>query len=551
MNLTLHQQPALEAGDPGRFAFRVEFLPNLDPGFATPEEDLSWGRFQIWANGRNLCEHVDRGEVRKGVEWYLLPLLEWLTANWDCLLHEQRPPVCNAAETAWLSLAKTNRPEQFDLPMGWNVAAEEANSVWAARHCLRSCRFGGLFPDVVIRRWRHEVELSWGETALPGAPEGFRFQHGQGVARLAPDEVAKPLFDVMRKAAESLWQANPRSERLLELKKQLAALEQAGRRLPRTAILAGLGHRVEEWEQRWQRLSETLERRFANQSALLKSWLEPTDGSGLCVSGSCEAAVMFGSASPTLTDEDVLGLAVHLIEASEGKPSDQWSRLAKSPQAWRAEGSAWSDGYRLAQDWTVVAGLGNGRSGFVDIEGHLADLGVRVADMDLSDPGTAGLAVQPQEGAPHVFVNQCHPQCRFPSGRRFVLAHELCHLLHDREQGQSLAMISGPWAPRELEQRAKAFAAALLMPPDLLRKGLPASENPISFDQLLDLAQGLKVSPDALAYHLQNLGLIDESTCDGLRAQLVNRPEPGGATNRAWARGPAKSTSRRSRKIFL
>ncbi len=75
MRLRLHQQAALEAGDPSRLAFRLEFLQNLDPGFATPEEDLSWGRFQIWAGGQNLCEHVDRGEVRKGVDSTTLPSL--------------------------------------------------------------------------------------------------------------------------------------------------------------------------------------------------------------------------------------------------------------------------------------------------------------------------------------------------------------------------------------------------------------------------------------------------------------------------------------------
>ena len=130
MNLKLHQRPAVEAGDPNRFALRLEFVPNLDAGFSTPEEDLSWGRFQIWADGKNLCEHVDRSEVRKAVEWYLLPLLEWLTESWDFLLHEQRPPVWNAGETAWLSLAETNRPERFHWGGGWDALTDSPRK-WA------------------------------------------------------------------------------------------------------------------------------------------------------------------------------------------------------------------------------------------------------------------------------------------------------------------------------------------------------------------------------------------------------------------------------------
>ena len=93
MSRKIYEHPAFEAGDPNQFAVRVEFVPNLVPGFATPEEDLSWGRLQVWAGGRNLCEHLDRGEVRKAVEWYLLPALEWFAEAWDFLLHEQRPPV--------------------------------------------------------------------------------------------------------------------------------------------------------------------------------------------------------------------------------------------------------------------------------------------------------------------------------------------------------------------------------------------------------------------------------------------------------------------------
>jgi Zn-dependent peptidase ImmA (M78 family) len=152
----------------------------------------------------------------------------------------------------------------------------------------------------------------------------------------------------------------------------------------------------------------------------------------------------------------------------------------------------------------------------VDVEGHLTESGVRVADIELSDAGTAGLAGQPEGGAPHVLVNRRNPKCQFPSGLRFILAHELGHLLHDRAQGQSLAMISGPWAPRELGQRANAFAAALLMPADLLRKAFAVSGNQFTFDLLLGLAKRFRVSTDALAHHLANMGLIDETTRDGL-----------------------------------
>jgi Zn-dependent peptidase ImmA (M78 family) len=110
-------------------------------------------------------------------------------------------------------------------------------------------------------------------------------------------------------------------------------------------------------------------------------------------------------------------------------------------------------------------------------------------------------------------------------------------------------MISGPWAPRELEQRANAFAAALLMPPDCLRKSCPGSGRPFTFDVLLDLAKRLWVSTDALAHHLENLGLIDQATRDTLLAQLENRCEVGRPKKPLAHRKPGPGGAHRSQKL--
>jgi Zn-dependent peptidase ImmA (M78 family) len=96
-------------------------------------------------------------------------------------------------------------------------------------------------------------------------------------------------------------------------------------------------------------------------------------------------------------------------------------------------------------------------------------------------------------------------------------------------------MISGPWAPRDLEKRANAFAAALLMPPALLRKGLHSDDN-LDYEGLLALAKRLSVSTDALAHHLANCGLISESVRDVLLAQLGNRQDAGNGTRRSARR---------------
>lgn len=435
------------------------------------------------------------------------------------LLHEQRPPVSNSGDTGWQSLAETYRPERFERAGDWDVIADAADTTWTSNHCLRTCRFGGLFPDVVIRRWRGEIEFSWGESSQAGAPEGFRFLHGLGTARVTPDHVAKPLYELLRQAVEALVDEQPTSNRLLTLQSQIAEIASADRQRNRTAILAGLGPRPDEWFRRWDALRNTLENRCGAFKESLKRWFEPDEGDLLCVSGSCEAALMFGSASPNLTDADVLTIATHLVKASTKKSSSKWSTLASDPQPLRTDESPWTDGYRLAQLWREKANIRHKRGGAVDVEEHLERLGVLVTDIQLDDAATSGLAVLPEQGAPQIFVNRRDPRCEFPSGKRFTLAHELCHLLHDRSHGRNLAIISGPWAPRELEKRANAFAAALLMPPDLLKKGVGDGSD-LDFESLLALAKRLEVSPDALAHHLENCGLINEAARDILLAQL-------------------------------
>jgi Zn-dependent peptidase ImmA (M78 family) len=73
--------------------------------------------------------------------------------------------------------------------------------------------------------------------------------------------------------------------------------------------------------------------------------------------------------------------------------------------------------------------------------------------------------------------------------------------------------------------RDNPFTAALLMPPDLLKRGLSGWADDLDFRSLLALAKRLHVSPDALAHHLENWALITKTTRDVLLAQLGNRSE--------------------------
>ena len=98
------------AGDTSAFAIKIAFMDDPDEGQgASADVSHSWGAFQIWVNGWNLCAHLEEGERVESAHWYLLPLLEWFVREWNPLLHEERLP-CKAADEAWTGLRETRFP---------------------------------------------------------------------------------------------------------------------------------------------------------------------------------------------------------------------------------------------------------------------------------------------------------------------------------------------------------------------------------------------------------------------------------------------------------
>lgn len=517
------------AGDRANFAVSLEFLPNPETGMATPEEDASWGRFSLWVRGRNLCAHYVDGVLQEAVTWQTLSVLEWLAAEWDFILHEQRFPLRNAAGNACRALEIVNTPATFERSVGWDTASAEIVGGWTTRHSLQFQRDGGLFPDIWIRRRADDAEVSWGTGIPMGAPRGFQFVNGDGSAILPPGLIAEPLYLVLDEATRHLSAMVPGSERLIALRVRIERLTDAARRDERVGILAGLGGEPAAWKERWARFMGELGRRFAKDRGLVERLFGPPPGMALYVSGACRGALMFGSASPQLDEEDVYSLATLLLQhATRNRGAD---KLATAQDAAgrivEGGGTPWTQGYALAAEWADKTKLPCKGETWVDVEGHLKAQGVDVQNIRLRDASIGAVAVAAEGCRPLVAINECNPRNGFPTGRRFTLAHELCHLLHDRQHGVELATISGAWAPYEIEQRANAFAARLLMPDGLLDRN--AAADGVRFDKLdfagvVRLAKRLQVSVDALLHHLTNRGWIAEECRDQLVAQLENRP---------------------------
>ena len=179
--------------------------------------------------------------------------------------------------------------------------------------------------------------------------------------------------------------------------------------------------------------------------------------------------------------------------------------LSSDEPAWTTT-SPWENGYALELDVLDEADPNKGAS-HTDVEALLEGLSIAVRDVALSREGPRGVAFAGIGLRPTILVNIEHPMNQ-SFGRRFTVAHEFCHILFDRHRARPLTHSSTPWASPSVEQRANAFAAMLLMPPDTAKR--PAANNLAGLKRgISTLAGKLRVSRVALRRHLENMGEID------------------------------------------
>jgi Zn-dependent peptidase ImmA (M78 family) len=494
----------MQRGDPAVFAFQLAFLrnPHGDADRATPEERDSWGTFMVWARGENLCAHVEHGEILSAAHWYMLPFIEWLVGNWDALFHEERLPLSNVGLSAAESLALTKMPpltlkevDEFEWLDVW--------ASWWSRHCLRAGSEGGLFPDLYIRRYRDRLELSTGAELPAGIPSEHIFLTPRRLYHVDLAMAAEAVFDVLDAAVHELRRRIPDSARINELAANVAGLSSPKRRDARMAWLAGWAHDIGAYKQIATMVDETL----ASAAGEVREQLTGTRWhTPLVVEGTAYARLLYGAISPNTTLDDVARLADLLIanyvpDASPWLASlDLPMELGDVMQLAPGEQGSWL-GERASEL------LARDAAGWVDIHAVLNKLNVAVTKIDLTDDQLRAVSVFGPMQRPHIFCNRRTRWGQSSGVERFTLAHELCHLLLDREYGGELAVASGPWAPVAIEQRANAFAAAFLMPTWLLRAALASLDLPLDEPEgIAKVAGEIQVSASSLIDRLYNLG---------------------------------------------
>jgi Zn-dependent peptidase ImmA (M78 family) len=239
------------------------------------------------------------------------------------------------------------------------------------------------------------------------------------------------------------------------------------------------------------------------------------------------AAAMFGALSPRISETVAMRLLVIALGSREvagiSRPIDRHVR--NTPVLGSTE--PWDDGYRLALDLLDDLSMTDTPAPF-NLDALLDQWEVVRKDEALDQDGPLGVALAGPEITPTIVINRDHAMNQHEYGKRFTMAHELCHLLHDRDRTQRIAHSSSQWAPLAIEQRANAFAAMLLMPPGAVRNAFHPSQPRPSRADVSAMARELQVGLRAAIQHLANLGHITDED----RTRLLDEAVEAGAAAR-------------------
>jgi len=228
---------------------------------------------------------------------------------------------------------------------------------------------------------------------------------------------------------------------------------------------------------------------------------------------------------PRPEDFRTLSLAAELgrIGGFLAEKTGSRSRLAdlRAPEPVSAASEPWQQGYRLGEN--ARRALEPRTGPIVNLEALLRSCQVHVARVEFSSRNLDAASLWERASLPVILLNTRSSRSRSSLSRRALLAHELCHLLHDSGDRDLTTQLS--WSEHagnyedEVEQRARAFAPAFLAPRDEVRSWFRAGPGQRIHDsekKVEALARRWGFSLRGAVWHAKNCGIIQPRTADRL-----------------------------------
>jgi Zn-dependent peptidase ImmA (M78 family) len=147
---------------------------------------------------------------------------------------------------------------------------------------------------------------------------------------------------------------------------------------------------------------------------------------------------------------------------------------------------------------------------------------VNIVPCELPEPELEAIAVWGPRHGPAVILNQ-HAKYSSEVRENITLAHEIAHLLLDRHDALPLAEVLGGNVPKLVEQRARAFAAELLLPRAIAGTELARASNPGA--AVAELAARYRVSQEVIAWQAHNSEHLLPRHVESFLRTRVSKPQ--------------------------
>lgn len=431
-------------GSRDTWAIEIEPLAGA-PNEPDPAAAATWTSLRIWAGGRNLTAHTrtDTMLATEALRWPAAFLARWFINVWDDLWSRAGWPLRGPTVDPRIACANL---DAFLAKHDDDVDEEflDRRDAFVRSHTLLAAAAGGVMPHVYLMREGRHVHVAWDDPQHPESPITFHARFG----RLRVE--ASSFLEAVRAFVE--WCRTQVGWRSPEFRQAAEAwLAKVDSKEGAAAVLAGYVH---PWGAR--NGAPDLQR-IGNLIGLPADWHEA--GALLDVER-FPAAIVYRALAPVMSADDVSAVIGRLRSVPANPEGGRQLALLGDGLNVLSNDLPHVQGYQLAEQ--VRRRLGN-HDQKLDIEALLSDRGVAIGVEDLSDEAVDAATVWDADHGPVVLLNRT-PAHSMVWARRMSLAHELCHLLVDRGHAAEVMVASTPWAPPEIERRANAFAAELLLP---------------------------------------------------------------------------------------
>lgn len=444
----------------------------LSPPSAQYQHGLAWGRLTLAVGGQTVWGCNDAAANASTLEWTLVDLLHGLARIWPWLMFEEGYPIQINPEHPGKMMVEA-QARWGDMPPAEAEAEAEEDALYdfRQRHDLSLLLRGVKVAPLWL--------LKEGRDCLIWSPAA------RTAIRLAHDEVLKTLQqlgDFLHRAL--LMSQEPRARTAVARweGRQRATVAQY------LAIVTGLDT---------DQLRILVGAQDDDLAAVAAFFEQAANDNVLEEPNELLMAARMTHGFMSLHDQHALLLHIKSVKHADTLKLDTLS--AATPPLDPGL-TPYEQAYALADWLRSTLDLSPGEPVFP--ERLLSTWGIPVEEIDIAAPIDAA-AVWGHRRGPCILLNRSdYSRAASENGYRTTLAHEICHLLVDRQRALPVVEVLGGQLSSRAEQRANAFAAELLLPRAVAAQACEAHPDLISAAAVLE--RRFRVSRELVSNQINN-----------------------------------------------